>query len=154
MDVREAIRHSHLANGFTQEQIDLVVAIAQVKTYADGEYLMEASDTDQDLFLVLEGKALMLSVTGDVIGHVTPGMPIGEVSFIDQLPRSVTVESKGGCTVAMFPAGAMRQLFAADPSMKLHALTNIIKVLCHRLRSANRNIAALMVNEEAENAQR
>lgn len=154
MDIREAIRSSQLAAGFNSEQIDAVCAIAEVRILEDGQYLMTDVDVDQDLFLILKGRALMLSVTGEVIGHVTEGMPIGEISFIDQLPRSLGVVSEGGTQVAVFDAEKMRALMNADLGMKLLALTNITKVLCKRLRSANRNISALMVQEESDFAPR
>lgn len=150
MELREAIRHSYVAQGLTDAQLEQIYAIAEMRRYEDGEALTQQSDTTRDLLILATGRANVLTITGEVIGVVRPGMPIGEISFIDDKPRSVSVVCTGGCEAVVLPADRLWTILRDQPDIALRALLNISRVLCARLRSANRNIAALMAVEESD----
>jgi CRP-like cAMP-binding protein len=150
MDLREAIRDSYLARGLREDHLERLYAIAEVQSFAPGEPLMEQDDDNRDLYVVVQGEARILSVTGDPIGYVKPGMPIGEISFLDSKPRSVSVLTETGCEVVVLPYEALWKVLRENQDMALIALVNISRVLCTRLRSANKNIAALMALDESD----
>lgn len=152
MDVRQAIEESYLAQGFTAEQLDLLCTIAQSRTYEDGEVILRQFDDNKDLLVLASGKASIVTVVGEPIGMIKPGMPIGEISFLDDKPRSVSVVSCGASSAVVLPAEALRQILRDNPDLMLRALLNISRVLCARLRSANNNIAALMALDESDAA--
>src|SRR5438067_12964336 len=55
-----------------------------------GDPLMAEGDHVRELFIVAEGR-LEVSVAGNVIATVEPGMVVGEGSFFSGEPRSATV---------------------------------------------------------------
>ena len=150
MDLKEAVRGSYIAQGMSDAQLDKLCEIAEIRRFVDGEPLMRQDDQDRDLFVVVEGRAQIMGVTGDAIGTLKPGMPIGEISFMDGKPRSVSVISQGNCDAVVLPAEAMWRLLDENQDLAYRALLNISRVLCTRLRSANKNIAALMALDESE----
>jgi CRP-like cAMP-binding protein len=150
MNLREAIRNSYLAKGLREDHLERLYAIADVRSFGPGEALMEQDDDNRDLYVVVQGEAQILSVTGEPIGHVKPGMPIGEISFLDSKPRSVSVVTENGCQAVVLPYEALWKLLRENQDMALIALVNISRVLCTRLRSANKNIAALMALDESD----
>ena len=148
MTIENAIRTSYLAQGFTDEQVTTLASIAEVRDYEDGAAIVEQFDSCRDLMILAEGRANIFTVTDEPIGVVKPCMPMGEVSFIDDRPRSARVISVGKTSVVVFPAAALRQLLEDNHELALRALMNLSRVLCQRLRSANNQLAALMVIEE------
>jgi CRP-like cAMP-binding protein len=149
MTARDALRNSYLANGFTEEQVDVVNAIAILKSFEDGEEIMGLDDNSKDLMILAEGAADILTITDEPIGVVRPGMPMGEISFLDDRPRSARVISTGPSKVVVLPYEELRPLLTTHPELALRALLNLSRVLCQRIRSANRNLEALMALEES-----
>ena len=150
MDIREAIRSSYLARDFTDEQLESLYKIAVCRSFEDGEEILRQFDNTRDVLILASGSANILTVVGEPIGMVTPGMPMGEISFIDSKSRSGTAVANGHCEVVVLPAEPLMAILQASPPMAVKALWNLSKVLCMRLRAANNNLAALMAIEESE----
>jgi CRP-like cAMP-binding protein len=152
--IERAIRNSYFAAGFTEDHVAAINKIAQECRYADGDALLNQFDETRDLLIMVEGRAQILTLVGDAIGIVKAGMPIGEISFLDGKPRSVSVVSVGSSMVAKLPFLELRRLLDSDADMERRFLRNISSVLCARLRSANNNIAALLAIDESTNGYR
>lgn len=154
MSVERAIRDSYLAAGMTESHLAALAKIARFRVFADGDYIVHQFDETRDLFLITSGQAMICTDFGEPIGVVRAGMPIGEVSFMDNRSRSVSLVSSGICEAVEFPYQPLKDLLAADPGLESNFLRNICGVLCARLRSANKSIAALMAIDECESATR
>jgi CRP-like cAMP-binding protein len=154
MSVEDAIKESYIAQGFTPEHLARLYEIAHFRTYSNGDVILRQFDTSADLLILASGKAHIITVVGEPIGVVRPGMPLGEISFIDGRPRSVNVVSQGTSEAVVLPASELRRVLDANPEMWVILLTNLSRVLCARLRSANNNIAALMAIDESDAAAR
>jgi len=150
INVEEAIRDSYLARGLTEEQLQELFAIAKINTFGDGEPIVRQFDNTKDLLILASGRANILTVVGEPIGCIKPGMPVGEMSFLDDKPRSVSVLSSGTSEVVVLPAEPLRKIFEERPDIALQAVLNISRILCARLRAANNNIAALMAIDESD----
>jgi len=145
MDLREGIKESYLANGLSSEVIDLICSIAREESYDDLSEIVRQNDPSRDLYVLLEGKALVQSVLGDFIGRIKPGGLFGEVALFDEQPRSATVSADGPVRIAVVPSEALNALISERPEMGVLILRNLGKVLCERLRSANLQVEAMMV---------
>jgi CRP-like cAMP-binding protein len=154
MSLEEAIRLSYLAQGFGPEQLEALFAVAEWRTYQDGDVILRQFDESRDLYILANGRAHIITVVGEPIGVVKPGMPIGEISFLDGRPRSVSVISVGPSEAVRLPFEPSSAILREHPEIELQLLRNISRVLCARLRSANNNIAALMAIDESETATR
>jgi CRP-like cAMP-binding protein len=150
MELNEAIRSSYLAQGLTDPQLESLYALAQSKCFDAGEEIIPQFDDSRDLMILASGVAHITTVVGEPIGLIKPGMPMGEISFLDGKPRSGTVVAKEKCDVVVFSAEPLLQLLAGSPDMTARCLKNISRVLCARLRTANQNLAALMALDESE----
>lgn len=148
MDLKRIIGDSYLAEGFTSEFIEKIAAISERRTFAEGTYIVREEDPSADLMILAEGTAEIIRITGDSIGYIKPGMPFGEVSFLDRKRRSSSVVAKSDCVVVHIPEEPLRQLLRNEPEMAVRALVNLSIVLCERLRKANQQIAALNAIEE------
>ena len=150
MSVEDAIKDSYIAQGLSDAQLHKLYGIAHFRTFSDGETILQQFDSSKDLLVLASGKAHVVTVVGEPIGLIRAGMPLGEISFIDDRPRSVSVISVGVSEAVLMPADELRKLLDENPDMEIILLRNLSRVLCARLRSANNNIAALMAIDESE----
>ncbi len=152
MTARDVLRSSYLANGFTEEQVGVIDKVSTMKSFADGEEILGLEDGTRDLMILAQGTATIYTVTDELIGTVRPGMPMGEIAFLDDRPRSARVVSTGETQVVVMPYEALRGILTSHPELASRALLNLSRVLCQRLRSANKNLEVLMALEESRKA--
>lgn len=145
MTLEEGIRSSYIAHGLPQAHLDALVAIAEYKEFTDGEVVVKQFDRETDLYVLLEGRVSIETQQHDLIARVKGGGIFGEISLIDERPRSATVTCQSACRLARIPAAALRDLLVTHPDMAAVILTNLARVLCERLRSANLQIEALLL---------
>ncbi len=137
MDIHSALESSYLMQGLSPAQISKIAAISQTKNFGGGELLVRQFAKDADLMIVLEGSAKVKSFSGEEIAEANPGSVIGEMSLIDDKPRSATVVSAGGTTVATIPHTQLWDLMNEEPEIAKVILCNIARILTARLRAAN-----------------
>ena len=137
MDLREAVQNSYFVHGLEPAEIDSIVAIAQVRQFDGGATIVRQFEKTFDLMIVLSGGARINTFSGDNIVEVGPGGVIGEISFLDERPRSATVMSAGATAVAVIPAAALREVWHENPNIELAMLRNLTRVLCDHVRLNN-----------------
>ncbi|MEQ1823671.1 MAG: cyclic nucleotide-binding domain-containing protein [Fimbriimonadaceae bacterium] len=137
MDLAKQLSYNYVFRGLTQSAINGLAAIASVQTFRGGDTLIRQFDYNTDVMVILEGETLIRSFSGDLIAECGPGSILGEISLIDDQPRSATVVAKGDCQVAILPSIAFRGIMDSDPRTAATVMTNLSKVLCRRLRAMN-----------------
>ena len=150
MGLKETIRESYLTQGFKEEHLEALYGISEFRSFEDGDVMVRQFDECRDLYILASGRAHILTMLGDPIGVVKPGMPVGEISFLDGKTRSVSVISVGPSEAVVIPYDKAWDLMQLMPEMELIMLRNISRLLCARIRGANKNIAALLAIDESE----
>ncbi len=145
MELKEGIRASYLADGLSEEYLDIVCGIAREEYREDLSEIVRQDDPSRDLYVLLEGKAMVQSSLGDFIGRMKPGGLFGEVALFDARPRSATVSADGPVKLAVIPAEALNALIDERPEMGVLILRNLGRVLCERLRSSNFQVEAIIL---------
>src|ERR1043165_6708483 len=80
---------------FTDEERTRVEELGEVRKVREGDFLIRAGDTDSTLFAVEHGH-LDIVANQTVVATVGPGDVLGEVSFIDDSPRTRSEERRVG----------------------------------------------------------
>ena len=118
--------------------------IGEVKTIKADEFLIRARDVDSTLFAVEEGH-LDIVVNKDgkstIVATVGPGDVLGEVSFIDDSPRTVSV--KAGEENAVVRAWDKKTLSSAlfkEPALLAKFSVALCELLVERLRDTARRV--------------
>ena len=145
IDSFELLSGTGLASGMTLQQIRFLAECGKLETYADGDSLVTREDAKFDLLVLLDGKTEIRTAMNDVIDRPGPGSLIGEVSFLDQKPRSAKVVAVGECHVIRFPATLLDEIEVTRPDIAAKVLKNVGIVLCQRLRSTTRFAEASFV---------
>ncbi len=144
MNIADALRENYLFRDLSESQQDNVIQIAETRTFDGGDVMVRQFDKDCDLFIVLAGGARIKSFSGETLAEVGPGSVVGEVSLVDDQPRSATVVAVGPTSVAILPSGPLNELMSRDAQLKAQFVANIARVLCQRLRLANIQLDAAL----------
>lgn len=108
------------------------------------EILISEGGKNHDMFWVVSGQLSVQKVnttTGEQveIGQVQAGELVGEMSFLDNLPRSASVKAHTDCEVLVIPQHSFISLLEAQPKW----FRSIMQTLSKRLRDANTQITKL-----------
>ena len=128
---------------FTERERGRVEGIAQLRRIAENDYLIRAGDGDATLFAIEDGH-LDIIVNRDgaetVVATVGPGDVLGEVSFIDDSPRAVSVRAGEETTVRAWDKRTLSEALAFDPQLLAKFAVAMSELLVERLRDTARRV--------------
>jgi CRP-like cAMP-binding protein len=129
---------------FTEDERSNIEKIGELKTIAEGEYLIRAGEIDSTLFAVEDGH---LDIMGTRVGKpavvatVGPGDVLGEVAFIDDSPRSVSVRAgEERVRVRAWPKKKLSDALALQPRLLAKFSVALCELLVERLRDTARRV--------------
>jgi CRP-like cAMP-binding protein len=137
MDLAKTLTYNYVFRGLPNSVVAGIAAIAEEKAFLGGDVLVRQYDRSSDLIVILEGNARIKGFHDKTIAEFGPGSVVGEVSLVDNQPRSATVVAVGNVKAAVINATAVRGMMDSDPEVARILTTNICKVLCRRLRTMN-----------------
>ena len=126
---------------FTPEEREKIESLAKVYRVSPGQLLIEANETDSTLFAVEDGLLEVVVDRGGQISKVAtvgPGDVLGEVSFIDDSPRSVSVKAAEETTVRAWNKKRLNEALAADKNLLSKFAVAMTELLVERLRDSVR----------------
>ena len=128
---------------FTAEERDRIEGIAEVKRIAEGAYLIRTGEIDSALFAIEDGHLDIVAVRDDepvVVATVGPGDVLGEVSFIDDSPRAVSVKAGEETTVRAWDKRTLPEGLAFDPQLLAKFAVAMSELLVERMRDNARRV--------------
>ena len=127
------MENQFLCNG--SERLDLV----------EGEALINEGEIGESAYCILSGEVLV-SKAGDLgqieLARLGPGSILGEMSLVDEKPRSASVHALCPTSVKCIRRSDFLNSFQHDPEFA----TSLIKVLFERLRETGARLADLQVS--------
>lgn len=130
----KVLRELPLFAGLTEHDIDLLEEGSTTLQLPAGQVLMSEGSPSGSLYVILEGEFEILKRAGnqDVLLAVRgAGEVMGEMSLLDQTPRSATVRALLPSLVLEIDQEAFRRLVSASPSAAL----SILRTVTSRLRN-------------------
>jgi CRP-like cAMP-binding protein len=127
-----ALRGLAFFEGFTDEELDRVAALADEVDAESGAVLTEQGKPGQECFVILEGSANVY-VGSDHVATLGPGTIVGEMALIANRPRSATVVAEGPMRLLSLHTGEFRTLLDEMPK----AGRAVMELLEDRLRQQN-----------------
>lgn len=129
---------------FTDQERVRIEKIGQMKKIAQGEFLIRAGEVDSTLFAVEDGHLDIMGIRVGkpaVVATVGPGDVLGEVSFIDDSPRSVSVKAgEETVTVRAWPKRTLSEALAFEPQLLAKFAVALCELLVERLRDTARRV--------------
>jgi len=117
---------------------------AAVRRVSAGQVLFVQGDPSDHLVYVRSGRlrVLVTSDRGDelALAVLGPGETLGELSVIDELPRSATVQAVDPCVLIFLPARQVRAVLSQSPA----ALFSVARQLAGQVRRLTGSAADLV----------
>ena len=128
---------------FTEAERARVEAIGRVQRVAEGAYLIRAGDSDSTLFTIEDGHLDIIGIDDGqqrVFATVGPGDVLGEVSFLDDSPRTVSVIAGEETTVRAWDKRTLSEALAFEPQLLAKFSVAMCELLVERLRDMSRRV--------------
>jgi CRP-like cAMP-binding protein len=147
-DIQSALGKIHLFRGLAPRGLERIAAIAGEETHARGLVFREGELGDK-LYFILEGKVrISRNLAGmgeEALAVLGPGDAFGEMSLIDDTPRSADAHVHEPCRLLVITREAFEDLLFIHKDLAYEILWNFVKILSHRLRDANDKMAFMSV---------
>lgn len=124
---------------FDESERDYVEAVGEVRRMSEGAYLIREGEIDSALFAVEDGHLEVVIVRNGeerVVASVGPGEVLGEVSFIDDSPRTVSVRAVEETSVRSWDKKKLAAELAARPDLLSKFAVAMSELLVERLRES------------------
>jgi CRP/FNR family transcriptional regulator, cyclic AMP receptor protein len=136
----DTLAHVELFAGLEKKDLQLLASACRERNYSAGSKLIKQGDTGVGLYVITDGT---VHITREIdpdkaeldLGTVGPGNVLGEMSLLDDLPRSATVTAVSDVTALLLPVWEFRTTLRNHPDIALRLLST----LSRRLRKAESN---------------
>jgi CRP-like cAMP-binding protein len=128
---------------FTPDERDRIESIGEMRRIAEGAHVIRAGAADSNLFAVEDGHLDIVRMEeGEpvVVATVGPGDVIGEVSFIDDSPRTVSVVAGEESTIRTWNKRTLCEALAFEPQLLAKFSVAMSELLVERLRDVTRRV--------------
>jgi len=119
----------------TPEEISAIVEVAQESYFQPGQIIVTQGTPGQAFYLILSGSVEILR-DGTSLGAFGPGDFFGEMSLLDQAPRSATIRALEQTVCLMLSSWDFKAVLERHPSIAI----KLLEVLSRRLRVADERI--------------
>lgn len=129
---------------FTDDERKRIERIGELKEVPEGRFLIRAADYDSRLFTVENGHLDIIAMRDGketVVATVGPGDVLGEVAFIDDSPRSVSVRAgDDNVMVRAWDKRTLSEALAFEPQLLAKFAVAMSELLVERLRDTARRV--------------
>ena len=130
-------------SSFSQDQLNALLTMIMRRAAPRGSAVMREGDAADCLYIVLSGRLKVLMGEADgketILSIIGPGEFFGEMSLIDDNPRSATVTAIESCELLAITRRDFRRCLVENSNLAMA----VMRVLVRRLREADRKIGSL-----------
>jgi CRP-like cAMP-binding protein len=124
-----------LFSGCTRELLERLADAANDVAFSEGQVIVQQGQVGNGLYIVMSGEVRILA-GADELTRLGPGETIGELSVIDQQPRSASAVAAVETVCLALASWDLIALVEQDPSLAL----NLLRQLAGRLRRADERL--------------
>lgn len=133
-----------------EAEVRLVAKHMNVIELKPGETLFEESDRGHFMCFIAHGTLEVIKKTGDagqevVITTLRRGQSIGEMSVIENMPRSATVKARDTTKLFILSQAAFDHVLSKHYHIGIKLLKGIAMLLSHNLRKTSSRLADQML---------
>lgn len=138
----ETVRGVALFDGLTDLQVGEVLACLHQRSAGAGEVIFEQGSEGQALYIVQQGEVeIHLTGLAGPLTVVEVGQSFGELSLLQQLPRSATARARTDSKLLQLDPDDFDHLLHRSPATAAIILKNLALRVCDRLRDLSEEFA-------------
>ncbi|MBL7076770.1 MAG: GNAT family N-acetyltransferase [Kiritimatiellae bacterium] len=135
-DIFRAAGATSIFSGIDEGDTYHLARIGRMRDIADGERLIQKGEAGDRVFVLVSGE-LRVSVGDREVGRIAAGETVGEMSLLDENPRSANVIAAGDCRVLEILGTDLQELMARRPRLGMALMRNLAVNLSAKLRGAD-----------------
>lgn len=139
----EILRSVPILAGVPESDLVALSRATQERGYPAGKTIVRQDAPGDAMYIVIEGRVKVVLISADgrevILSVLGPGAVFGEMSLLDDEPRSAHVVAMTASRIMTLYRGAFHERLRASPDLSLAMLA----ALSHRLRRADDRIRAL-----------
>lgn len=148
-NVHQALSNMNLFRGLADAGLERIAAIAGEESHETETFVFHEGEMGDKLYLILEGKVrISRNLPGmgeEALAVLGPGEAFGEMSLIDDTPRSADALVHERVRLLVITREAFEDLLFVHKDLAYEILWNFVKTLSGRLRDANDKMAFMTV---------
>lgn len=129
------------------------IILSNTSTIEKGEYLITEGGTSHEMYWILSGGFTITKTNAAgynvIIGEASPGELVGEMSFLDNQPRSASVIAKEDSEFLIIPHKKFIDVVDGQPRW----FRSLMQTLSQRLRASNQMVARKQVGIDTTSAE-
>ena len=142
-------------NSFNGEELSIVANYINILEIEPGEILFKEGEQGDCVYFIVDGELDVIkeSVSGTqvgidkvVISRLTRGRSIGEMSIIDNIPRSATVKARTKAALVTLTSSGFDSICKDYPNIGIRILKGISRLLSMNLRKTSSRLADHMLS--------
>jgi CRP-like cAMP-binding protein len=137
----EILAQIDLFSGLPQGHLRRVVDIGLEEQYKSGATIFSENEPGDKFYLIVEGAVRISRIVPgmgeEALAVLRPGAYFGEMSLIDEAPRSATAISHEKCRLFVVNRRDLEDLLFVDRDLAYELLWNWVRTLSRRLRATN-----------------
>jgi len=137
------LRRVPLFSGLTEPQLEQLAAGSARRSYPKGRTIVSEGEPSQSMYILLAGRAKVQRSDSEgkevILAVLGSGEFFGEMSLIDDAPRSASVITIEPCEFMAVSKEAFKAMLAQSPEVSM----NVMRGLVRRLREADKKIETL-----------
>lgn len=132
-----------LFSGLTDSQIERLAAGSVRRSFPKGRTIVAEGEPSQSLYVLLSGRAKVQRSDTEgkevILAVLGPGECFGEMSLIDDAPRSASVITIESCDFMSINKESFKSILVTSPEISMRIMKGLVK----RLREADKKIETL-----------
>ena len=144
----DRLRSNKLFEGLTDPHFERLKSFITVKRFSKDTPLIEEGVHGETLYLLISGNVKVTKLSDDgkelVLAERSGGDFFGEMSLLEDAPRSARIMATEECEVGLIPKKNFTQMMLEEPQIAL----NILKTVSSRLRQTNDQIIESFLERE------
>jgi len=119
--VIEMLQNTPLWSGLTKQDLGLVARSSEERDFESGRTIVSKGEPGSGFYLILEG-AVEVRSNGKTLSKLGPGQFFGEMSILNNQPRSADVVTVEPSRILFLSALSFKTLLFANPKIALTML--------------------------------
>ncbi len=130
-DKTNLLRRVELFSGVSARSLSLIADRTVDITFAPGDFIVRQGQVGTGFYLVVSGR-VRVERGGEVLARLSAGEFFGELSVLDQMPRTAHVIADEPTICLALPSWDFTKLLEQNPKITL----SVLRVVARRLRAA------------------
>ena len=141
--IAELLKTIPLFEDLATDNLEVLASSKMSRRFQRNVIVLHEGDHSNALYIIDSGQVKVSRINEEgkevVLCILSEGDHFGEMSLIDDQPRSASIITKANCEFSLIRKQDFELVLSANPKLAL----SVMRSLCHRLRLADRSIESL-----------